>query len=173
MRRTTAFIFALSLLLSFKLGTAEAKEVSGNVSTGATASSFAYSPSRPTGTISPDKTKRCPKWEPMLKAFGLPVETFSYIMWRESRCNPNSQNASWDKNGNMTSWLNDNKSYDTGLVQINSSWKTVTRNVCGKNSTDNHMAGLKNPMCNLAVAQWILTNTKGGLRNWRITSGVS
>jgi hypothetical protein len=73
----------------------------------------------------------------------------------------------------MTSWLNSNKSYDTGLVQINSSWKTVTRNVCGKKATDNRMAGLKNPHCNLAVAKWILTNTKGGLRNWRITSGVS
>jgi hypothetical protein len=167
-------MFALLVLLSFKLGTAEAKGVSGNVTAGATASSFAFSPSRPTGTISPDKKKRCPQWEPTLKNYGLvPVETFSYIMWRESRCNPKSQNASWDKNGNMTSWLNSNKSFDTGLLQINSSWRTVTKQICGVNAVNNHMAGLKDPDCNLRVAKYILDNTKGGLRNWRITSGVS
>lgn len=173
MKRTTAFIFALSLLLSVKLGTAEAKEVSGNVGVGATVSSFAYSVPRPTGTVSPDKKKRCPQWEPALKKYGLvPVDTFSYVMWRESRCNPKSQNASWDKKGNMTSWLNSNKTYDTGLLQINSSWRTLTKQICGADAVSNHMSGLKNPDCNLRVAKYLLDNTTGGLRNWRINSGV-
>ena len=124
-------------------------------------------------SIPKDKKKRCPQYEHLLKKYDLkPVETFSYIMWRESRCNPKSQNASWDKNGKMTSHLNANGSYDTGLLQINSSWKTVTRNVCGKNATDNHMAGLKDVDCNLRVASWLLYNTKSGIRNWGGSSGL-
>ncbi len=31
---------------------------------------------------------RCPKYEPLLRKYGLPVETFSAIMYRESRCVP-------------------------------------------------------------------------------------
>lgn len=118
-------------------------------------------------------SKRCPQYEHLLKKYGLtPVKTFSYIMWRESRCNPKAQNATWDKRGNMTWHLNSNGTYDTGLLQINSSWRTVTRNVCGKKATDNHMAGLKDVDCNLRVASWLLHNTKSGLGNWGGSSGL-
>jgi len=129
--------------------------------------------SKQSTSVPSDQKKRCPQYEHLLKKYDLtPVKTFSYIMWRESRCNPKAQNATWDKRGNMTWHLNSNGTYDTGLLQINSSWRTVTRNVCGKKATDNHMAGLKNVDCNLRVASWLLHNTKSGLGNWGGSSGL-
>lgn len=110
---------------------------------------------------------RCPQFEPIFRAYGLfPVKTWSYIAWRESRCRPNAQNATWDKNGNVTYMLNKNGSYDTGLLQINSSWRTVTINVCGKHAVENRMQGLKDVDCNLRVARYIMENSSGGLSNW-------
>ena len=119
--------------------------------------------------IPSDKSKRCPMWEETFREAGLePVEVFSYVAWRESGCNPQAQNATWDKNGNMTYHLNKDKSYDTGLLQINSSWYSVTKLVCGKDSVDGRMAGLKDPACNIAVAKYIMDNSKGKLGNWRV-----
>jgi hypothetical protein len=119
--------------------------------------------------IPADLTKRCPKWIPLFKEYGLePVEVFSYVAWRESGCNPEAQNAKWDANGNMTYHLNKNKSYDTGLLQINSSWFTVTKLVCGNSAVDGRMAGLKDPVCNVRVAKYIMDNSKGKLGNWLI-----
>ena len=118
--------------------------------------------------IPADQEKRCPMWEPLFEQVGLqPVEVFSYIAWRESGCNPKAQNATWE-NGVMTYALNKDKSYDTGLLQINSSWQTVTRKVCGDGADDNHMQGLKDPMCNVLVAKYIMDNSQGKLANWRI-----
>jgi hypothetical protein len=48
-------------------------------------------------------------------------------------------------------------------LQINSSWKTVTRNVCGTS-----LDGLLELDCNLKVAKYIMDNSKGKLLNWRI-----
>ena len=59
--------------------------------------------------------------------------------------------------------LNKNGSIDRGLVQINSCWKTLTKQVCG---TD--LDGLLNVDCNLKVAKYLLDNTKSGLGNWSI-----
>ena len=116
-----------------------------------------------------DLSKRCPQWIPLFREVGLePVEVFSYIAWRESGCNPQAQNAKWDANGNMTYHLNKDKSYDTGLLQINSSWYSVTKLVCGKDSVDGRMAGLKDPVCNVRVAKYIMDNSKGKLGNWRV-----
>ena len=116
-----------------------------------------------------DPSMRCPELEPVLKAYGLvPVQTWSYIAWRESGCNPAAQNAKWDANGNMTYALNKNKSYDTGLVQINSSWRSVTIKVCGESAVDNRMQGLKTVHCNLMVARYIMEHSSGGLSNWRM-----
>jgi hypothetical protein len=61
--------------------------------------------------------------------------------------------------------LNKNGSIDRGLVQINSSWKTVTKNVCG---TD--LDGLLDLDCNLSVAKYIMDNSKGKLMNWKISN---
>lgn len=116
-----------------------------------------------------DQSMRCPNLEPVLEAYGLfPVETWSYIAWRESGCRRKAQNATWDANGNMTYALNSDGSYDTGLLQINSSWKSVTAKVCGDDAVLNHMQGLKNVDCNLRVARYIMENSKGGLSNWRM-----
>lgn len=110
-----------------------------------------------------DESKRCPEWENKFKEYGLPVDVFSYIAWRESNCNPKAINARFDKNGNVIWTLNKNGSIDRGLVQINSSWKTVTKNVCGTN-----LNGLLNIDCNLSVAKYIMENSKGKLLNWNI-----
>jgi hypothetical protein len=116
-----------------------------------------------------DQSKRCPKLEPVFMAYGLyPVKTWSYIAWRESGCNAKAQNAKWDANGNMTYALNKNRSYDTGLLQINSSWRSVTAKVCGEQAVDNRMQGLKKLDCNLRVARYIMDNSQGGLSNWNM-----
>ena len=101
--------------------------------------------------IPKDPTKRCPQWEDKFREYGLPVVAFSYISYRESRCNVNAWNRTLNRNG----------SQDLGLVQVNSSWKTVTKNICG---TD--IKGLFNVDCNLSVAKYLYDN--GGLGHWSL-----
>lgn len=112
-----------------------------------------------------DKTKRCPQWESKFKEYGLPVDVFSYIAWRESGCNPKAINAKFNANGKVIWTLNKNGSIDRGLVQINSSWKTVTKNVCGTS-----LNGLLDVDCNLSVAKYIMDNSTGKLLNWNISN---
>lgn len=107
-----------------------------------------------------DETKRCPKFELLFEEYGLkPVKVFSYIAWRESRCRIKAINALWDDNGNMVWALNSDKTWDSGLLQINSTWKTVTKNVCGGT-----IELLMNLDCNLKVAKHLLND--GGLAHW-------
>ena len=114
--------------------------------------------------IPKDTSKRCPQFEDEFREYGLlPVQVFSYIAWRESGCNPKAINAKFDNNGNVIWTLNKDGSIDRGLLQINSSWKTVTRNVCGTS-----LDGLLELDCNLKVAKYIMDNSKGKLLNWRI-----
>ena len=114
--------------------------------------------------ISDDPTHRCPQFEPLFQQYGLePVEVFSYIAYRESRCNPKAVNAKFDSKGNVIWTLNKNGSIDRGLVQINSCWKTVTQNVCGTG-----LEGLFDVHCNLKVAKHIMDNSSGGLANWNV-----
>jgi hypothetical protein len=98
-----------------------------------------------------DPSQRCPQWEAKFREYGLPVVAFSYISFRESRCNPHA----WNR------YKNADGSQDLGLVQINSSWKTVTKNICGTDIT-----GLFNVDCNLSVARYLYDN--GGLRHWSL-----
>lgn len=110
-----------------------------------------------------NEEKSCPQFEELFKEYGLePVNTFSYIAWRESRCRPKAVNATWDKDGNVTWTLNKNGSIDRGLFQINSSWKTVTSKVC--KSDFNDMDVLFTLDCNLKVAKYLLND--GGLGHW-------
>jgi len=111
--------------------------------------------------IPKDQIKRCPKFEKTFKEFGLPVEIFSYIAWRESRCNPKAINAKF-KNGKIVWTLNKNGTYDSGLVQINSSWRTLTEQTCGSRN----LQVLFEVHCNLKVAKFLLEQTTGGLNNW-------
>lgn len=114
-----------------------------------------------------DPEKRCPMFEPLFRMYGLPVQVFSYIAWRESRCRIKAQNITWNSKGEVTYALNKNGSFDTGLLQINSTWKTVTRNLCGKDSVDKRMTGLLELSCNLRVAKYLYDN--GGLAHWNLT----
>jgi len=105
----------------------------------------------------------CPQFEELFKQYGLkPAKTFSYIAWRESRCRPNAVNAKWDDKGNVTWTLNKNGSIDRGLLQINSSWKTVVSKICKSNFND--MDVLYDLDCNLRVAKYLFDN--GGLGHW-------
>ena len=92
----------------------------------------------------------CPKWEPAIKAAGLPVKEFSFIAWRESRCRIKAINAIWNSKGEMIYHLNKNKSYDSGLMQINSGHRELVRRVCGGDL--NLLLTLD---CNLAVAKYL------------------
>ena len=104
--------------------------------------------------VSADKTTRCPQWEDEFAEFGLPVDTFSFVAWRESRCNILAHNRT----------LNKNKTQDRGLLQINSSWVTVTAKECASQKGD--LSVLFDVRCNLAVARYLYRN--GGLRHWNL-----
>jgi hypothetical protein len=109
-----------------------------------------------------DQSKRCPQFESQFADHGLyPVQVFSYIAWRESGCRPRAINARWDKAGNIVWTLNRNGTYDSGLLQVNSSWKTVTRKTCGGD-----ISMLLTLDCNLRVAKYLLDN--GGLGHWSL-----
>ncbi len=60
------------------------------------------------------------------------------------------------------------KSYDNGLLQINSTWVTVTAQVCKTKRGD--LTVLLIPDCNVRVAKY-LYEQGGGINNWRATSG--
>lgn len=121
--------------------------------------------------------KRCPKWEKLLKANNLPVKEFSYIMWRESRCQ--AKVIGWNYKSGTGHWscklapaeqykkCKAVKSYDSGLLQVNSSWKTVTAQVCGSKFGD--LTVLLEPECNISVALHLYNN--GGMNHWKATSG--
>lgn len=117
-----------------------------------------------------DPEMRCPKWEDEFIEYGLPVDVFSYIAWRESRCNPKATNARWNSKGQMTYTLNSNGTYDSGLLQINSGWLRTVRDVCNVNtgSARKDLEELLKVDCNLKMAKWIMENTSGKLRNWSI-----
>lgn len=100
----------------------------------------------------------CPQYEAQLRKHGLPVKEFSYIMWRESRCNPKAVSSQ-----------NGDGSYDYGALQVNSTWRTVTARVCHRPARQVKKSLLKLE-CNLRVARYLYKN--GGLGHWRITSGT-
>jgi len=109
-----------------------------------------------------DSGMRCEKFEPMFRKMDLPVKAFSYIAYRESHCAVTAVNARFDKHGKMIWALNRNGTYDSGLLQINSSWKTVTKETCGAKKWDRSL--LLDPRCNVAVARVLFLES--GLRPW-------
>jgi hypothetical protein len=134
------------------------------------------------GTVSSqsvDNTlKRCPKWEKKLKQHGLvPVKKFSAIMWRESRCKVKVIGWNYHKGmshrdcrlapASIYRKCPAVRSYDSGLLQVNSSWKTVTAMVCGTKYGD--MTPLLTVDCNMKVSKFLLDN--GGFAHWSATSG--
>lgn len=121
-------------------------------------------------------TGRCPKWEKKLREYKLPVKEFSFIMWRESKCVAKAVGWNYYKGMSHKDCRLSHartyrkckavKSYDVGLLQINSSWKTLTAQVCkyeyGK------MLILQDPDCNLKVASALYKQS--GLSPWRGSS---
>jgi len=124
----------------------------------------------------PIKGLPCPQWHDLLRKYKLPVEIFAPIIYRESRCTPKA--VGWNYKKGRTH--KDCKlapaaqyrhckyvsSYDSGLLQINSSWKSVTKSVC--KSSD--MLILLKPDCNLRIAKVLYGDGKG-ISNWKATSG--
>jgi hypothetical protein len=122
--------------------------------------------------------KSCPQYEKMLRKHGLPVKEFSFIMWRESKCQTlavgwNYKSGYSHRNCRLSpaeTYKNCRavRSYDTGLLQINSTWRTITAQVCNRPERQ-VIKSLKNPECNLKVAKYLYEN--GGMHHWRGTSG--
>lgn len=100
---------------------------------------------------------KCPQWHPMLHHYGLPVAVFDHIMWRESKCNPRALGHNGDG------------STDAGLLQINSSWRTLTARTC-KRPWRSVIRSLTDPSCNLKVARVLWADGEGA-SNWRVSSG--
>ena len=93
---------------------------------------------------------RCKRWEQMLRKHSLPVKAFSYIAWRESRCNPKA----WNRH--------DPASGSYGLWQINGSWTSLTAEICRTPWGDR--TALWNPKCNVRVAVRLFQ--EDGFRPW-------
>lgn len=125
----------------------------------------------------PIKGLPCPEWHDAMRKAGLPVRVLAPVMWRESRCLPNA--IGWNykqgkshKNCKLSPAhtyrkCSAVKSYDIGLLQVNSNWKSVTRSIC--KSSD--ILILLDPSCNLAVSAYLYAN--GGSSHWRATSNAS
>ena len=119
----------------------------------------------------------CPQWHDALRKNGLPVKVFAPIMWRESKCKPKAVGWNYHKgmsyrdcklaHASQYRKCRAVKSYDVGLLQINSSWKTLTARVC--KAKYGKMLVLQKPSCNLKVAAVLYNNGKG-LANWQGTS---
>jgi len=122
----------------------------------------------------------CPEWHKALRAHDLPVRVFAPIMWRESKCQPKAIGWNYHKGKShrncklapAQTYKNCKavKSYDIGLLQINSTQKTLTAQVCNK--PFGKMFILQKPECNLRVAS-VLYNKGKGLDNWKATSGTN
>jgi hypothetical protein len=133
------------------------------------------------GVVSPVEARTdwlCPKYTKQIKqAFPREVwRTMDAIMWRESRCIPKA--VGWNyRSGQSHRDCRDSgkfharrrcpavRSWDTGLFQINSSWNTLTTQVCGKNTRTKILTNVE---CNFKVAKMLYSN--GGLDHWRGTS---
>jgi hypothetical protein len=125
----------------------------------------------------PIKGLPCPEWHDALRKAGLPVRVFAPIMYRESRCVPQAIGWNYYKNKSHRDCELSHarkyrkcsavKSYDIGLLQVNSSWRSVTKAIC--KSSD--VLILQKPSCNIAVSAYLYKN--GGSSHWRATSNAS
>lgn len=125
----------------------------------------------------PIKGLPCPEWHDDLRKAGLPVRVFAPIMWRESRCIPTAVGWNYHRNKSHRDCrlspartyrkCKAVKSYDIGLLQVNSTWRSVTKAIC--KSSD--VLILQKPACNLKVAAYLWAN--GGSSHWRATSNAS
>ena len=103
-----------------------------------------------------DPEKRCPEWEQTFVTYGLvPVDVWSYVAWKESRCRPTVVNDT----------LNSDGSIDYGLVQINSIHRKAVFRVCDGWDLEIMLLDVD---CNLRMAKYLMDHTRNRLGNWRI-----
>lgn len=123
-------------------------------------------------SVPADTTRRCPDLEPVFEAYGMtPVDTWSYIAWRESRCTAKAIGWNYHKGmsradcGSGVYEVHRKcaavRSWDMGYLQVNSSWRSVTRRICG-----GPIELLLTLDCNFRVARWLHAN--GGFGHWRV-----
>jgi hypothetical protein len=135
----------------------------------------------PVAVVSPveaSKTWLCPKYTAQIKKTFPRKDwrTMDRIMWRESKCQTRA--VGWNYRAGTTHRdCRDNgfyharkkckavRSWDVGLFQVNSSWYTITTQLCGKNTRSRV---LMKSSCNFRVAKWLYEN--GGLVHWQGTS---
>lgn len=127
----------------------------------------------------PAKTYPCEKWHPLLKKYKLPIKIFAPIMYRESKCVSRAIGWNYYKGKSHRDCKLSHaktyrkckavKSYDVGLLQINSQHKTLTAQVCKTKLGE--MLALQDPHCNLKVAAKLYNKGKG-LVNWQGTSSA-
>lgn len=139
------------------------------------ASASTISPIR-TSVSTPDP-KTCPELRSLIKEVGLPP-IFLKIAYRESRCQRKA--VGWNyrqgsgpgscKNAPFSTYLQSCRrhlrSFDSGLWQVNSSWYSITKAICGKTP---QQGALFDARCNARVAKYLYDN--GGLGHWRASSG--
>jgi hypothetical protein len=133
----------------------------------------------PSAPASAAREWKCPQWHPLLRQYRLPVEVFDRIMWRESRCTPQAIGWNYRKGTDHNDCVlspaptykncSAVRSYDVGLLQINSGHRTLTAQVC-KRPRRQLLRSLTDPSCNLKVARVLWDNGKGA-GHWRATSG--
>jgi hypothetical protein len=135
----------------------------------------------PIAVVSPVEASQpwlCPKYTAEIKKTFPRKDwrTMDRIMHRESKCIRKA--VGWNHYKGMSHKdCKDNgryhnrkrckavRTWDVGLFQINSSWFTITTQLCGKNTRS---TVLMRSSCNFRVAKWLYEN--GGLVHWQGTS---
>lgn len=125
--------------------------------------------------VQTNKDLPCQEWHSLLRKNHLPVKVFAPIMFRESRCLANAVGWNYQQGFSHSDCVMSPaktyrkckriRSYDVGLLQINSDWRSLTYRICNTKE----ILTLRNPACNLAVAS-VLYDKGSGLGNWRATS---
>lgn len=172
MNKVLAFVISLMVGVAVVL-TAGGEPLQPTTSTTSTLALTPLPTSTTTSTTSTTTTTqavvvrkgRCRSFEALLEQHGLPSDPFTYIAWRESRCNPDIVNARWNAKGELVWTLNKNGTYDTGLLQINSGHRELVRKVCGARALKDNLAGLRDLDCQLRVAAHLYNGGKG-LSHW-------
>jgi len=96
----------------------------------------------------------CPDYEPSMAIHGLPAETFTYIAWRESRCDEQQINYD-DPNGGSFGLLQINAIHLKDIEVRPRLWAGVER--CDVETTDDLLVAWKN----LCVAGFLYAHAGG------------
>jgi hypothetical protein len=98
---------------------------------------FAVVPS----TAPDNDNQSCPNYELALAIHGLPVDTFTYVAWRESRCDESQINSD-DPNGGSFGLLQINAIHLRDIEVRPQLWRGVER--CDVETTDDLLVAWKN-----------------------------